>query len=108
MGRFAAQASPSGTSSTLESLAPAMQVGVRVEVEGGRRGTVRYIGEAEFAKGSWVGIEYDEPVGKNDGSVAGRRYFTCKLKYGGFVKPEKVTIGDFPAKGLEDEEEEEM
>jgi tubulin-folding cofactor B len=106
MGRFAAQASPSTTTSASDSLPLTMQVGSRCEVEGGRRGTIRYIGEAEFAKGSWIGVEYDEPVGKNDGSVAGKRYFTCQLKYGGFVKPEKVTVGDFPEKGLDDEDEE--
>jgi tubulin-specific chaperone B len=29
----------------------------------------------ELPLGFWVGIKYDEPVGKNDGGVKGVRYF---------------------------------
>ena len=51
----------------------ALQIGDRVQVSGDRVGTVRYIGLTDFATGEWVGIELDDPLGKNDGSVMGRR-----------------------------------
>ncbi|KAM3956445.1 tubulin-binding cofactor B [Aphomia sociella] len=81
-------------------LASTVLVGARCEVrvpqQPPRRATVRYNGPLGTAKGLWIGVQYDEPLGKNDGSVNGERYFTCPPKYGGFVKPVYVTVGDFP------------
>ncbi|KAF1790644.1 CAP Gly-rich domain [Phytophthora cactorum] len=75
-----------------------MKVGDRCEVQpGGRRGQVQYLGEIpEIAPGYWVGVQFDEPVGKGDGSVKGATYFKCEDKYGGFVRPHNVAVGDFP------------
>ncbi|QPG73388.1 hypothetical protein FOA43_000698 [Brettanomyces nanus] len=78
-----------------------------------RLGTVRYVGKIPEInnENSWVGVELDEPYGKNDGSIKGVKYFTCKLNYGSFVKPIVVETGDFPQEKLDfnsDEEEDEL
>jgi len=87
-----------------------IQVGSRCQVESSepgfhKRGTVRFVGETKFAPGTWVGIEYDEPIGKNDGSVQGERYFECRQGYGVFVRPNKVEAGDFPVEEINFDEE---
>ncbi|XP_053194615.1 kinesin-like protein KIF13B isoform X2 [Scomber japonicus] len=68
--------------------------GVYVTVGSNKAGTVRYVGTTQFAEGVWVGVELDTPVGKNDGSVAGHRYFHCKLGYGVLVRPDRLSCRD--------------
>ncbi|MEQ2232096.1 hypothetical protein ILYODFUR_007687 [Ilyodon furcidens] len=52
---------------------------------------IRFLGTADFAPGLWLGLELRSPKGKNDGSVGGRRYFTCRPGYGVLVRPSRVT-----------------
>ncbi|KAJ9601992.1 hypothetical protein H2200_013551 [Cladophialophora chaetospira] len=100
----------------------------RVGRDDGKRGVVRFTGEIPGLGGQreagclWVGVELDEPVGRNDGSVAvevededgkakheKRRVFQCQDKYGVFARPEKVELGDFPPlDDLVDEDMEEL
>ncbi|VDL76930.1 unnamed protein product [Nippostrongylus brasiliensis] len=79
---------------------------VRVRGAMSRRGVVSFVGETKFREGLWVGVTYDEPVGKNDGAVAGTRYFQCADKHGGFVRATDVVVGDFPPLPIEDDMDE--
>jgi dynactin complex subunit len=67
-----------------------LQVGDKVLVGGAKSGTLQYIGKTDFAQGVWAGVQLDEPLGKNDGAVAGKRYFQCQPKYGLFAPVHKV------------------
>ncbi|OUM69069.1 hypothetical protein PIROE2DRAFT_27247, partial [Piromyces sp. E2] len=55
-------------------------------------GVIRFIGTTQFASGNWIGIELEKPVGKNNGSINGVEYFSCKPLYGVFVRPAMVKI----------------
>ncbi|XP_037532993.1 dynactin subunit 1 [Nematolebias whitei] len=79
---------------TVESVKPP-KVGSVVEVTGkGQRGTVAYIGATLFASGKWVGVILDEAKGKNDGTVQGKRYFTCEENHGIFVRSSQIQVVD--------------
>ncbi|NXC12425.1 CLIP2 protein, partial [Corythaeola cristata] len=66
-------------------------VGERVWVNGVKPGVIQYLGETQFAPGQWAGVVLDDPVGKNDGSVGGVRYFECQPLQGIFTRPSKLT-----------------
>ncbi|NWI60017.1 CLIP1 protein, partial [Calyptomena viridis] len=66
------------------------RVGERVWVNGNKPGFIQFLGETQFAPGQWAGIVLDEPIGKNDGSVAGVRYFQCEPLRGIFTRPSKL------------------
>lgn len=76
-----------------------------------RRGKVSYIGpvpEIDSSSSVWIGVTFDEPVGKNDGSIKGQRYFQCGTNYGGFLKPSLVEVGDWPEESLFSESDDEI
>lgn len=75
-----------------------LKVGQRCCVEPGeRRGEIKYVGRVSgLAEGWWVGVAFDEPLGKGDGSAKGKHYYECTPGHGSFVRPDKVTAGDFP------------
>ncbi|CDY22225.1 BnaC01g38760D [Brassica napus] len=69
----------------IEYLCVNIKVGDRCQVEAGEKiGVVKYVGRAEsLGPGYWVGIQYDEPLGKHDGMLV------RILKETLYVKPEK-------------------
>ena len=73
--------------------------------EGDRRGEIAYVGEVADipAGGIWVGVRLDEPTGKNDGTVGGTRYFEAKGNRGVFARGDRVEVGDYTVKDLEDD-----
>lgn len=99
-------AANSGRSIDIDETPPQISVGNRVQVfPGDKRGEVRFVGRdlEGLPAGWWVGVSYDEPVGKNDGTVKGVRYFEADKNYGGMVRPSNIIVGDFPP--LDDFEE---
>ncbi|GAB6019467.1 CAP-GLY domain-containing linker protein 1 [Chamberlinius hualienensis] len=80
--------------SSTPSLEGTLRVGDKVNVasaSGNKIGVLRYLGATDFAAGEWAGVELDEPIGKNDGSVNAKRYFTCTMKHGLFAPVAKVS-----------------
>lgn len=68
-------------------------------VNGNKAGCVQFLGETQFAPGQWAGIVLDEPIGKNDGSVAGVRYFQSEPLRGIFTRPSKLSRTEGEANG---------
>lgn len=66
------------------------RIGERIWVNGNKPGFIQFLGETQFAPGQWAGIVLDEAIGKNDGSVAGVRYFQCEPLRGIFTRPSKL------------------
>ena len=105
------QAKIAGYAQEVEARGLAVGKRCRIGDDDSRRGEIKYIGEVSEIPGglgAWVGVELDEPVGKNDGSIGGTRYWgqESELKRGVFVRPERVEVGNYPVMDdLEDMEE---
>jgi CAP-Gly domain-containing linker protein 3/4 len=80
-----------GLTSLKNKLAEA-SIGDRVMLVDRRKGMIRYSGETQFAPGHWFGIELEKPLGKNDGSVNGIRYFHCPPNFGLFANPSRIMM----------------
>ncbi|RPD78588.1 hypothetical protein L226DRAFT_297676 [Lentinus tigrinus ALCF2SS1-7] len=70
-------------------------VGDNVRIESlGFEGILRYLGEIDGKPGMWAGVELSGGFagkGKNNGSVAGKQYFTCPPNCGVFVASTKLS-----------------
>ncbi|XP_067114788.1 CAP-Gly domain-containing linker protein 1-like [Osmerus mordax] len=90
--------SPNIVTSPTQDGAGDFQLGERVWVNGNKPGMVQFVGGTQFAPGQWAGIVLDEAIGKNDGSVAGVRYFQCEDGRGIFTRPSKLSRTALPEK----------
>ncbi|KAI3389456.1 hypothetical protein SNEBB_011473 [Seison nebaliae] len=75
------------------------EVGTKCEVnvvgKEKRSGRIAFIDHVLFnTKYPFVGVEYDEPIGANDGSVQGIHYFHCSPNHGSFVPPSCIEISE--------------
>lgn len=95
----AADKSASGGGGDAQAAGEDFQIGDRVWVNGNKPGYIQFLGETQFAPGQWAGIVLDEPIGKNDGSVAGVRYFQCEALRGIFTRPSKLSLTEGEANG---------
>eukprot|EP00038_Savillea_parva_P008030 m.174192 g.174192 ORF g.174192 m.174192 type:complete len:217 (+) comp13797_c0_seq1:80-730(+) len=88
-------AAPGAEEAEINEATAALPLGTRVEVEGYTcPGTVRFVGMV--GDKCRVGLELDQPFGKNDGEALGERFFQCPVKRGTFVFPKKVKKLDEP------------
>jgi len=69
-----------------------IEIGASVLVNFKHRGVVQHFGPVHFDEGDMVGVELERPVGDNDGSVHGVRYFSCPAKKGIFVPPSQIEV----------------
>ena len=78
----------------------AVKLGNRIALDDGSHGIARFIGSVDFARGEWIGVELEYPMGRNTGSVDGVKYFHCAqnnglsvgLKYAVFVRSRNATV----------------
>lgn len=77
-----------------------IKVGDKVFITGvEKEGVIKFIGTTKFKPGKWIGIVLDHAGGKNNGTVAGVKYFDCKDNHGLFVKTHMVKpLSAAPAK----------
>ena len=87
---------------TYEEEASQIEIGSRCLLgDGFRRGEVKFVGMVkEMGHGFWVGVKLDEPMGDTNGTLKGKLYFQCNDKFGVFVRPDYVKVGDFPPEDL--------
>jgi len=63
-------------------------------------GTVRFFGPHHVDGKNRCGVELDEYIGLNDGTIKGHKYFECEPKRGVLVDPRQVLmIDDLPEDG---------
>ena len=73
-------------------------MGKRVRVDGyACGGVLQFFGNHKVKNIPRCGVELDQPVGKNNGTVGGHVYFKCADNHGVLVGPRKVKLEDAAA-----------
>jgi len=95
---------------TYEEEASQIKIGDRCLLgDGFRRGEVKFVGIInELGYGFWVGVKLDEPLGDSNGQIKGRIIFECENKFGVFLRPYNIKVGDFPPEDPFDSNEDEI
>jgi len=69
--------------------------GEKVLLDGKTKAKVAYSGQVHFSHDDdWVGIVFEEPIGKHNGTVAGTEYFKCESMHGLFVRSHRLQRTD--------------
>jgi hypothetical protein len=69
-----------------------IDLGSRCTVDGYNcAGTIRFVGKDKDGKQK-VGVELDQPIGKNNGTIKGKAYFQCAPNRGVMTTPKKVVV----------------
>ncbi|ORZ36863.1 hypothetical protein BCR44DRAFT_49628 [Catenaria anguillulae PL171] len=80
------------TSSATADFDPTVPRRIRVA---NRSGTIRYAGAVTGTSGLWYGVEWDDAVGKHNGTHNGTTYFTTrKPAAGSFIRPVAAKIDE--------------
>ena len=83
------------------SAAPSVALGDRVTVDGYKgEGTVRFVGPHKVKGTMRIGVELDQQVGKNNGTIGGKVYFTAKDRHGVLCSPNDCTIIGSTSRGV--------
>jgi dynactin complex subunit len=72
---------------------PQLTIGSRCRLNTGEAGWIAFKGPVDGKPGEFVGVFLDEPIGRNDGSVAGKSYFQGTDLVG--LKANFYTNGEF-------------
>ncbi|EPS45206.1 hypothetical protein H072_811 [Dactylellina haptotyla CBS 200.50] len=105
LGRFDPKKNEANANKHLEDQSDVESRGITVgarcivgDAGGDRRGEIAYVGLVETIPqgGIWIGVRLDEPTGKNDGTMDGKRFFIAGINQGIFVRPSRVMVGEYP------------
>jgi len=70
-----------------------IKIGQMVRLKRGREGTVKFIGHVDFTAEEVIGLELTQWTEKgHDGSLQGKRYFTCAAGRGYFTKRANIAL----------------